>query len=62
MEKKIEKLIKIDFNTRPTYGDDDEKYIKTKTKTYKDSITTHFYNKMGPIKYQKKKYHTNVYQ
>ena len=30
--KKIEKLIKIDFNTRTTYGDDD-KYIKTKIKT-----------------------------
>ena len=56
--------MKIDFNTRPTYGDDDDddKYIKTRIKTYKDSITTHFYNKMGAIKYQKKKYHTNVYQ
>ena len=31
MEKK-EKLIKIDFNTKTTYGDDD-KYIKTKIKT-----------------------------
>ena len=30
--KKIEKLIKIDFNTKTTYGDDD-KYIKTKIKT-----------------------------
>ena len=42
--KKIEKLMKIDFNTKTTYGDDD-KYIKTRIKTYKDSITTNFYNK-----------------
>ena len=35
--------MKIDFNTKTTYGDDD-KYIK-KIKTYKDSITTKFYNK-----------------
>ena len=59
--KKIEKLMKIDFNTKTTYGDDD-KYIKTKIKTYKDSITTCFYNKKGSKKYQKKKYHANVYQ
>ena len=42
--KKIEKLMNIDFNTKPTYGDDD-KYIRTKIKTYENSITTHFYNK-----------------
>ena len=35
--------MKIDFNTKTTYGDDD-KYIKTKIKTYEDSITTNFYN------------------
>ena len=60
-EKKKEKLMKIDFNTKTTYGDDD-KYIKTKIKTYKDSIITNFIIKVGPRKYQKKKYHTNVYQ
>ena len=59
--EKIEKLMKIDFNTKTTDGDDD-KYKKTKIKTYKDSITTNFYNKMGLRKYQKKKYHTSVYQ
>ena len=37
----------IDFNSKTTYGDDD-KYIKTKIKTYKDSITTNFYNKKMP--------------
>ena len=45
--EKIEKLMKIDFNTKTTYGDDDDKYIKTRIKTYKDSITTNFYNKNG---------------
>ena len=59
--KKIEKLMKIDFNTKTTYGDDD-KYIKTKIKTYKDSINTNFRNREGSKKYQKKKYHANVYQ
>ena len=44
--KKIEKLIKIDFNTKTTYGDYDE-YIKTKTKTYKGSIIANFYSKKG---------------
>ena len=43
---KIEKLMDIDFNTKPTY-DDDDKYIKTKIKTYKNNITTNFYNKKG---------------
>ena len=33
---KIEKLMGKDFNTKPTYGDD-EIYIKTKIKTYKDN-------------------------
>ena len=27
--KKFEKLMKIDFSTKTTYGDDDDKYIKT---------------------------------
>ena len=44
--KKIEKLMKIDFNTKTTYGDDDE-YIKTRVKIYKDSKTTNLYNKKG---------------
>ena len=45
--KKIQKLMKIDFNTKTTYSNDDDKYIKTKIKTYKDSITTNFHNKTG---------------
>ena len=41
--------MKIDFNTKTAYGDDD-KYIKTSIKTNKDSITTNFYNKNGSKK------------
>ena len=52
--KIIEKLMEIDFNTRTTYGDDD-KYIKTKIKTYKDNITTNFYNRIGSKKDTRRK-------
>ena len=56
MGKKIEKLMKIDLNTKTTYGDDDDdKYIKTEIKTYKASITTNFYNKNGSEKIPKEK-------
>ena len=59
--EKNEKLMKIDFNIKISYGDDD-KYIKTRIRTYKDSIITNFYNKKRSKKYQKKKCHANVYQ
>ena len=42
--KKTEELLGIKSNTKPTYGDE-EKYIKTKIKTYKNNITTNFYHK-----------------
>ena len=42
--KKVEKLLRIEFNSKPVYGDD-EKYIKTKIKTYGDSVITNFHNK-----------------
>ena len=45
--------MKIDFNTKTTYGDD-EKYIKTKIK-HKDSIITSFYNKNGFKKIREEK-------
>ena len=51
--EKIEKLMNIDFNIKATYGDGDDKYIKTRIKTYKDSITTNFIIKMDLKKYQK---------
>ena len=62
--KKIERLMSIDFESKTTYGgdDDDDKYIKTIIKTYKSSITTNFYNKIGSKKVPAKKYHMNVYQ
>ena len=44
----------IDFNTKPTYGDDD-KYIITKIKTYEGNITTNFYNKKGSQKVPEEK-------
>ena len=47
--KKIEKLMKLEFNTKTTYGDD-KKCIKTRIKTYKGSINTNFYNKNGSKK------------
>ena len=52
--EKIEKSMKIDLNTKPTYGNDD-KYVKTKMKTYEDNITTDFYNEKGPKKVPKEK-------
>ena len=42
--KKLEKLMAIEFNTKPSYGNED-KYIKTKIKTYEDSTTASLYNK-----------------
>ena len=36
-----------DFESKPIYGYDD-KYIKTKTKTYADIIITNFHNKKMP--------------
>ena len=52
-----EGLMKINFESKALYGDHD-KYIKTKIKTYADTIITNFPNK----KCQKKKHHVNVYQ
>ena len=42
---KIEGLMKINFESRPVYGDDD-KYIKTKMQA--SNIITNFYNKKMP--------------
>ena len=45
--EKVEKLIKIDFESKPVYVDDD-KHIKAKIKIYTDSIITNFHNKKIP--------------
>ena len=42
--EKVEKLMRIDFESKPVYGDDD-KYIKTKIKIYAGSMITNFHNK-----------------
>ena len=42
--EKVEKLLRIDFESKPVYGDDD-KYIKTKIKIYAGSMITNFHNK-----------------
>ena len=47
--EKIQKLMKIDFESKPIYGDDN-KYIKTKIKTYEKSIITNFHRKKTPKK------------
>ena len=45
--EKVEKLMRIDFESKPVYGDDD-KYIKTKIKIYAGSMVTNFHNKKIP--------------
>ena len=52
--KRVEKLLKIEFDSKPVYGDND-KYIKTKIKIYTGSIITNFQgkkmlNKKAPYK------------
>ena len=59
---KIEKLMRTDFESKPAYGDND-KYIKTKTKIYVDSMITNFHNKKKRKKKNlKKNHHAGVYQ
>ena len=43
----IEKLMKINFESKPVYGDDD-KCIKIKIKIYADNIITNFHNNKMP--------------
>ena len=49
IRKKIESLMSINFDSKPTHGDDD-KYIKTKTKTCEGSITPNFHTEKGSKK------------
>ena len=46
--EKIESLMRKKFDSKPFYGNDDNNYIKTKIKTFKDSIITNFHNKKVP--------------
>ena len=43
--EKIESLMRKKIDSKLFYGNDDNKYIKTKIKTFKDSIITKFQNK-----------------
>ena len=45
--KRVEKLLKIEFDSELVYGDND-KYIKTKIKAYAGSIITNFHSKNLP--------------
>ena len=45
--KRIEKLLKTEFDSKPVYGDND-KYIKTKIKIYARSMITNFQDKKVP--------------
>ena len=45
--EKVEKLLRIDFESKPVYGDDD-KYIKAKIKIYAGSMTANFQIKKMP--------------
>ena len=45
--EKIEKLMRIGFESKPIYGDED-KYIKTKIKAYASSMIKNFHNKKMP--------------
>ena len=59
IQEKVEKLMEINFESKPAYGQDDEdKYIKTKIKKYAGRMITNFHNKKMP----KKKHDVNVYQ
>ena len=54
--KKVEKLTRTDFESKPVYGDVD-KYIKTKIEVYADNMITNFHNKKNA---KKKKPHASV--
>ena len=45
--EKVKKLLNIDFERKPVYGDDDE-YVKTKIKIYAGSTITNFHKKKMP--------------
>ena len=47
IRKRVEKLLKIKFNSKPVYGDND-KYIKTKIKIYAGSVIKNFQYKKMP--------------
>ena len=47
IKKKVEKLLRIEFDSKPVYGGND-KYIKAKIKIYGGSVNTNFQVKKMP--------------
>ena len=45
--EKVSGLMNIEFDSEPVYGDND-KYIKTKIKIYRDKVNTNFHGKKVP--------------
>ena len=45
--EKVEALLNVKFESKPTYGEDD-KYIIAKIKSYKDKVNTSFQGKKTP--------------
>ena len=45
--KRVEKLLKVKFDSEPVYGDND-KHIKTKIEIYGSSVNTNFQGKSVP--------------
>ena len=45
--EKVEELLNVKFESMPAYGEDD-KYIKTEMKSYKDKLNTNFQGKKAP--------------
>ena len=54
--ERVTSLMNIEFDSEPVYGDND-KYIKTKIKSYRDKVNTNFFK---VIEYQKKIHHMNA--
>ena len=45
--ERVSSLMNIEFDSEPVYGDND-KYIKTKIKSYRDKVNTNFWGKRVP--------------
>ena len=48
--KSVEKLLKIEFDSKPVWGNHDNKYIKTKLVIYDGEMFTNFRDKKYPKK------------
>ena len=46
--EKVQRLMGIKFDSKPFYGNDDNKYIKTKIKIFADRVITNFYSEKVP--------------